>query len=572
MNQMERSADESGRGREGARKPRESTIRYVLGALLVGVIYYFSAKLGHYLSLPPDDIAVFWPPNTVILTVLLLTRPGRAWIYFLVMLPAYLLSGMQADYTPQRLAIFFVANCAEILIAAIALRHILKAPPRFSTMRDVASFVACAVLAAPLASACISSIDTALATRTSWRDVWLAWRTWFLGDSLAHLTLTPVLLTWTLAGTGWIRKTSWRRWAEAAGLAGCLFIVGGIALGGEVGSSGNLPALVYTPLPLLLWAAIRFGPQGACSATFIITLLAIWNAVHGRGPFTTMTPAINVLSLQLFLAVISIPIMLLAALMRERERAEQETRLAQEELLDLQRKEKESAEAELAKVRQELVTQTRLATIGQVAASIAHELRNPLGAVRNAVFYLKRHVATDNPKFPEYLGMIDQEVGTAENVIRNMLEMAQSKEPVKSAVDLDQLFQKAIEEACPDGGIRLNTTLASVPFIVQVDSDQFLQVAGNILTNAVQAMNGKGEIQVHARHDHDHDEITVTDDGPGVQAEHRESIFEPLFTTKAKGTGLGLTICRQIVERHGGTLDLLSPDSAGATFRIRLPR
>ncbi|UCE60217.1 MAG: PAS domain S-box protein [Phycisphaerales bacterium] len=256
----------------------------------------------------------------------------------------------------------------------------------------------------------------------------------------------------------------------------------------------------------------------------------------------------------------------------EQKLAEEAARRAQEQLLEFQRSETERIRIELDKVREQLVNQTRLAAVGQVAASIAHELRNPLGAVRNAAYYLKRHVASENPKLPEYLWIIDNEVSAADRVIRDMMEMARAKEPFKETVDLGRMIRKVSAQLCPQETVDLRLSLESEPFTVRADPGQLQQVIANLLTNAVQATSGKGEIIVDARRSGDYDKIEVRDSGSGICIEDLERVFEPLFTTKARGTGLGLTICRQIIERHGGTIDLVDEEGRGATFRIRLPQ
>ena len=256
----------------------------------------------------------------------------------------------------------------------------------------------------------------------------------------------------------------------------------------------------------------------------------------------------------------------------ERQRAEAAARQAQDDLLRQQQREKEHIEQELKKAKSQLIRQTRLATIGQVAASIAHELRNPLGAVRNANYYLLRRIPEGNPKWTEYLGIIEREVSTAERIISTLLEMSRVKEPTVQAVDLAEAVQKAFDRIENTGEIHLRCTLAPDPFLIYADPEQFQQVLVNLLTNAVQALDGNGHIDVTASADDPLDLVTIQDSGPGIPDYMRDEIFEPLFTTKAKGTGLGLAICRQLIERHGGRLDLADTEDAGATFHIQLPR
>ena len=232
----------------------------------------------------------------------------------------------------------------------------------------------------------------------------------------------------------------------------------------------------------------------------------------------------------------------------------------------------EHIEQELKRAKSRLIRQTRLATIGQVAASIAHELRNPLGAVRNANYYLQRRAPADDPTWSEYLSLIEREVGTAERIISTLLEMSRTVEPRVEAVNLDDAVRKAFGRIENAQAIELRCTLDSDPFIIMADPEQFRQVLVNLLTNAVQAMDGIGCIHVAATSSDTFDTITIRGEGPGVAEDVRDAIFEPLFTMKAKGIGLGLPICRQFIERHGGTLDLVETEATGTAFCLRLPR
>ena len=255
----------------------------------------------------------------------------------------------------------------------------------------------------------------------------------------------------------------------------------------------------------------------------------------------------------------------------ESRRAEEEIRTAQERLLEQQRREKEHVDTELEKVRDELVTRTRLATIGQVSASIGHELRNPLGSIRNAAFFLKRRVPKGMAKWVEYLDIISEEVNRADITIGNLMEMCRPKQSGKQEVDLGRIVKEASMWANVPENVRLRVALQPDPFLVSGDAGQLRQVLANLFANAVQAMDGGGEIGVDARHRNNYDEIIVRDHGPGVPTEYRGQLFEPLFSTKAKGTGLGLTICHQIIEHHGGTIELIEAEGGGAAFEIRLP-
>lgn len=248
-----------------------------------------------------------------------------------------------------------------------------------------------------------------------------------------------------------------------------------------------------------------------------------------------------------------------------------ELKRAREELLEQKELEHQKVQQELNRVKEELIRHTRLAAIGQVAASIAHELRNPLGAINNAVFFLGRRETKLEPKWAEYLGIIRQEVQASDRIVSNLLEMSRAKEPSRKSIDLGAAARVTFERVRVAEPVHLRLSLHPDPFVIGADPEQLRQVLTNLMTNAIQSMDHGGEIRIEGRREDDHDVVVFGDDGPGVDPEARDSIFEPLFTTKAKGTGLGLAICRQILAAHGASIELLD-DDRGAAFEIRFPR
>jgi len=227
--------------------------------------------------------------------------------------------------------------------------------------------------------------------------------------------------------------------------------------------------------------------------------------------------------------------------------------------------------------REDLLTKNRnaerLATIGQFSASIAHELRNPLGVMESSIFLLRQHLGpqvASTPNVAKHLDRIAGEITRANNTIRDLLDLARNRPPRRQRTALRPLLEKAAAAASlPD---RLVLEVKSGDDLqVDVDPDQFQQVLVNLLLNAEQAMNAAGHITIDgeplagggAR-------LRVRDDGPGVPDDGRHRIFEALFTTKAKGSGLGLALCRRIMEAHGGTIDL-EPTDRGASFVLTVP-
>jgi signal transduction histidine kinase len=255
---------------------------------------------------------------------------------------------------------------------------------------------------------------------------------------------------------------------------------------------------------------------------------------------------------------------------RRVEAASAEKERVQRLLLEQQQHQRELVEADLAKVKEQLVRQTRLAAIGQISASIAHDLRNSLFTISGAAYLLKRSIPEGQSKSTEQAEHIDHEINTINRLISNLMEMARGKESQKSSVNLGEAVHEAFHRV-RRAGTRLRMELSEEPFIVAADPVQLGQVLGNLMANAVEAMGEDGEVRVCGRNDGQTQTIVLEDDGPGIPKELRGQVFEPLVSGKPKGTGLGLAICRQIVERHGGTIDLTDSKGPGAAFVIRLP-
>jgi len=214
----------------------------------------------------------------------------------------------------------------------------------------------------------------------------------------------------------------------------------------------------------------------------------------------------------------------------------------------------------------------RLATIGQFAASIGHELRNPLGVVESSLYLLRQHLGenSDAPSVKKHLDRIGSEVHRANKTIHDLLDLARNRPPQKRNTSVRELVDSAAEAALLPSAISLQTEMAA-DLTATLDPDQVRQILANLFTNAAQALKGRGQIRVEAGPAPDGGVfIRVRDDGPGIPEEDRKRVFEALYTTKAKGSGLGLALCRRIMEAHGGTIEL-EPGPGGASFRLLFP-
>jgi PAS domain S-box-containing protein len=288
--------------------------RPILNLLLFSTAFFLAYLYGmsfHHISSAP-----FWPPDAVLLCALLLTPRQKWWLYLLAPLPIRLLVAVPSDIPAWFLPAVYANDSLKAIIAAAILRRLNHGAPRLASMPELVQFFAVAVLCVPALSA-FGGAASRVALGDSFGG---AWQKWFLGNALANLLLTPMILYWGIGGASALQSAGLKRWIEGILLTAALILVGVTAFSGANSVLGEAPAMIYLPFPLLLWAAVRFGPRGVSSALSLIAALAIWNMELGRGPFSAHLPGGNILSLQLFLCVISIPLLCLSVLLQERQR------------------------------------------------------------------------------------------------------------------------------------------------------------------------------------------------------------------------------------------------------------
>lgn len=213
----------------------------------------------------------------------------------------------------------------------------------------------------------------------------------------------------------------------------------------------------------------------------------------------------------------------------------------------------------------------RLATYGQLVASIGHELRNPLGVMESSLFLLRNRVSQDE-KVQRHLDRIEQQIRVSNRIISDMLDLVRDRPLRPEPVELRSLVAAAVESLEVPAGIELDVEVeASLPK-VHVDPDQVRQVVINLLSNAFDAAGKEGKILVRGSLPAEEMvELLVNDSGPGIDPSVRSRLFEPLVTTKTRGIGLGLSLCKRIIEYNGGTIRVGAGPLPGAAFVVRLP-
>jgi two-component system sensor histidine kinase HydH len=222
---------------------------------------------------------------------------------------------------------------------------------------------------------------------------------------------------------------------------------------------------------------------------------------------------------------------------------------------------------ELARTEAAFRRADRLAALGQLSAGLAHELRNPLGTIKASAEMLTRHLPEGNELASEMAGFISSEVDRTNSLVTRFLDFARPLELRKEPVDVTRIIDRAIQQVQRENSsVQIVTDYASSLQPIPMDAEMMERVFFNLLLNAVQASAPGSKVTVHASKS----EICIVDQGAGIPKEHTESIFNPFFTTKPNGTGLGLPIVAKIIDEHGGKLSVESEPGKGTTFRIQL--
>jgi len=216
----------------------------------------------------------------------------------------------------------------------------------------------------------------------------------------------------------------------------------------------------------------------------------------------------------------------------------------------------------------------RLATVGQLAAGVAHEIRNPLASISGSIELLRQApVASDDDR--TLMAIVHREIQRLNLLIGDLLDYANPRPPQRVDFDLGVLVEETLQVARADAAFAQVTMAMQVdrPLPVHADPAKLRQVLWNLLRNAADAATAGGKhVHVDAHRTLDATRITVSDDGPGIAPEQLAHIFDPFFTTKSKGTGLGLAICHAIVAEHDGHIDVSSEPGKGTQMEVILPR
>lgn len=519
--------DNTSEHREGS-IPVNQVLNTVGSAVLVGVAYYTGARIGFALTPPGQPNSTFWPPNAILLAAFLLA-PRRVWsAFFLAVLPAHLFAELQSGVPLATAVGWFIANTSEAAIGAFCITQLAPQNRLFESVRGVFLFVVFGVLFAPLLT---SFLDAAFVVVTGWgRHYWPLQTERFWTNALAELTIVPLIVLSISNGPSWIRKVTIARCWEAGILAAGIAAVSIFVFTSQPISPASAPALLYAPLPLLLWAAIRFGPGGLSLSVLYIALISIWSTLHGREPFPYASMAQNILSLQILFCMVAVPLLFLSAVMADARRTERSLRNMSSSLIDAQ-------EQERYRIARELHDD-----LGQELALMTVKLNGLLEESNGAL----KHGLTDLTHQLSAISTTTREI--SHGLYPRQLEY----------VGLATAVKKLCEEMRRGNSFAVNLAIGNLPHQLQSSISLCLyrvvqETFHNIMTHSRAKVTN-----VELGADHGRILLRIVDDGVG---------FEPRRAT----TGLGLASMHQRVSSVGGSIDITSSPMAGTRVEVRVP-
>ncbi len=233
--------------------------------------------------------------------------------------------------------------------------------------------------------------------------------------------------------------------------------------------------------------------------------------------------------------------------------------------------ERERAEDKLKEAHKQLMRKEKLAVLGLLSGGVGHELRNPLGVISNAVYYLKTILPDADETTKEYLNIISSEVNNSERIVSDLLNFSRARSPEREETALSELIDNVLSRHAPPKGVTMTTDITEDLPSAYVDPRQMGQVLDNIITNAYQSMPDGGELKIEAKKIKNKVHISFGDTGSGISKSDMGKLFDPLFTTKARGIGLGLSVSNKLIEINGGKIEVESEEGKGSRFTIILP-
>lgn len=524
----------------------------------VGIAYYAAGRLGVGLILKPEGVAVFWPAAGISSGVLIaLGHRARLPVAAGVIAATVVVHVAIVDPLWAGIALG-VCNAAEALITAGLIAAFFGTHFNLDRLNQ-----ALGLFVAAIVGPAISGIGGALTYRLMSgpsAEMLISWQHWFASDAIGIVIVAPLVIG---IGGALRHPPSGEELVEAAGALVTLALMTAIVI-------FLSPQYWETVLPvaalflILLWISARCRPVFAAAAVFLVSITFVATAVFDIGHFGDIRIQLGdrILQAQSAILFVATGAFVLAGLFAEAK--DSDARLSRSNrMLEHER-------------------DNKLMNAQAITAAIAHEVRQPLAAIAANAGAARRFLLRPQPDLAEVeaaLARIVSESHRTSKVFDSIRALFRTTQDARSPVDLNEVIHRVLQslsEEARNRGITVRVSLAADPPLVNGHDGQLQEVLFNLAHNAIEAMASTTErnriLQVRtAVPSPDAIVVTVEDSGPGIDPKQLDSIFGAFFTTKTQGMGLGLAICRMIIEHHGGQLTASSDGKSGAVFQFALP-
>jgi signal transduction histidine kinase len=491
--------------------------------LLAAISYYAGSQIGFLLTPKYTPISTFWPPNAIVLAILLLTPSRIWWVIMLAVLPAHLLIQLKTGIPLATSLTWFAGNTGEALLGAALTRHFARHRPLFRSLRGVVVFLTFGIL---LPTFVTSFLDAGGVRLTGLgRDFWGLWATRLTSNVVSDLTIVPIIVIVGLSGISWLREIRLARYFEAAALVFALVATSLLVFGRE-GSASSIP-LICLPLLPLVWAAVRFGCGGLSVSMLGVALISLWNTVHGRGPLGAQGALDGVLAVRVLLIVFCVPLMLSAALLAERL----------------------GNEVRLKTTRNDLIRAHE-----QESHRIARELHTDIAGRLTLVSLGVDQFRTKSDVAPS----LDRLYGEIQRVWTETLELSHAVYPFTvEYLGLENALKKLCYDTGAHSGVNVSFSAESVPSSLSVEASRRLfRLAKKALDNIIQYSHAT-RATVELRGSGGRVFLRIAAPGVDINA-HR-----------AEGIGLRW-MCEQVLSLEG-TFEITGAPQAGTLIEASVP-
>jgi signal transduction histidine kinase len=520
---------------QSARANLPPWLKSIGGPILIAIAYYLGAQAAFAVGTLSDRIfAPFWPPNIILFCTLLYVPKRQWWLYIAATFPAHLAAEAAVSMPAAQSLVAFGTNCMVAILSAIGVQRFLREPPWFGTLRNTAIYMLIATAISPAISAFGGAFVQVLGVGKM-SVYWTCWGNWYISNALGSVTLAPILMIWFSPHPNSPHPMSTRK---TEGIVLALSLIGTCAIAFQAGratvTSGFLPAILYLPLPFIVWAAIRFGERGAGGAILAVTVVSVWESLRVSTVFISNNPSTSVLALQIFLLGIAIPVFFLGTAIDELRRAGAATRRLTGALLHAQDEERRRIARELHdSTGQNLVMANLVAgQIGNLAPSSCEPIISELKAIL--------HMASD-------------EIRTLSYVLHP---------PILESGGLSIALQSYLHGFSTRTGIHVDMELSPNPGSMHSDVELVLfRVIQEALTNIWRHSGSKTARIRFMRQilaNRPRISLSIEDSGIGISDDIRKSIMSRSNDGQQTPSGLGLIGMRERLHQIGGQLEIYS--------------